>query len=103
VVTLSPTQDAVVRAVEAWLRDPHGPQWKYLAGFAGTGKTTLAKKLAECWRVAYCAFTGKAANVLRQKGCEGATTLHPPDLPPRREGRADAGRRPGVVDRVHRA
>ena len=27
-------------------------------------------------KVAYVAFTGKAANVLRQKGCPNATTAH---------------------------
>lgn len=47
-------------------------------GFAGTGKTTLAKEIAESisGKVHYMAFTGKAALILRQKGCEGATTIH---------------------------
>lgn len=75
-IELSPKQDAIVREVVEWLRAGAVPQWKYLAGVAGSGKTTLAKKLAEDFRVAYCAFTGKAANVLREKGCDGATTLH---------------------------
>lgn len=75
-IELSPKQDAVIQDVAAWLAAPVGPSWRYLAGFAGTGKTTLAKKLAEDRSVAFCAFTGKAANVLREKGCAGATTLH---------------------------
>lgn len=47
-------------------------------GFAGTGKTTLAKEIAESIRgtVHYMAFTGKAALVLRKKGCTGASTIH---------------------------
>jgi replication-associated recombination protein RarA len=40
-----------------------------LFGFAGTGKTTLAKHLAsDIEDVVFCSFTGKAALVLRQKG-----------------------------------
>jgi exodeoxyribonuclease-5 len=47
-----------------------------LFGFAGTGKTTLAKKLAENYDTAFMAYTGKAASVLRKKGCPGASTIH---------------------------
>jgi len=45
-----------------------------LGGFAGTGKTTVIKqldKLLPNWAV--CAYTGKAANVLRKKGLESST------------------------------
>lgn len=47
-------------------------------GFAGTGKTTLVKHFAESieGKTVYGAFTGKAAMVMRQNGCAGATTLH---------------------------
>lgn len=74
----SPQQDAALRAVRDWLRNPGGKQWFYLAGYAGTGKTTLAKHLAEGvdGDVLFGAFTGKAALVLRSKGCEGASTIH---------------------------
>jgi exodeoxyribonuclease-5 len=47
-----------------------------LGGFAGTGKSTLVAELIRRlpgFRV--CAFTGKAANVLRRKGVE-ASTIH---------------------------
>ena len=44
---LSPQQDAAAVKVREWMRDPRGSQVFYLAGFAGTGKTTLAKLLAE--------------------------------------------------------
>ena len=78
-IQLTPKQDTVVREAAEWIRSSQGAfqaPWKYLAGYAGAGKSTLAKKLSEEFRVAYCAFTGKAANVLREKGCDGATTLH---------------------------
>ena len=49
-----------------------------LFGYAGTGKTTLAKKIAEDvdGDVAFAAFTGKAALVMRSKGCKEARTIH---------------------------
>ena len=49
-----------------------------LFGYAGTGKTTLAKQIAEdaTGEVAFGAFTGKAALVLKAKGCRGASTIH---------------------------
>jgi len=49
-----------------------------LTGGAGTGKTTLARHLAEEveGKVLFAAFTGKAALVMRSKGCYGASTIH---------------------------
>ncbi len=49
-----------------------------LFGYAGTGKTTLARRIAEDvdGTVVYGAFTGKAASVMRQKGCYDAATIH---------------------------
>ncbi len=74
----SPQQDQAIKAVEKWLKDKSGPQIFRLFGFAGTGKTTLARHLAEGVKgpVLYGCFTGKAALVLRKKGCEGASTIH---------------------------
>lgn len=74
----SPQQDAAVKSVAAWLRDRNGPQVFRLFGYAGTGKTTLAIELAGLVRglVLYATYTGKAALVLRSKGCAGATTIH---------------------------
>jgi exodeoxyribonuclease-5 len=73
----SPQQDAALKAVSAWLTTGH-PQVFRLFGYAGTGKTTLARHIAEGvdGDVAFAAFTGKAALVLRSKGCEGAQTIH---------------------------
>lgn len=48
-----------------------------LFGYAGTGKTTLAKHLAGDLRsVCYAAFTGKAALMMERSGCIGASTIH---------------------------
>jgi len=65
-------------AASAWLSDPDAQQVFRLFGYAGTGKTTLAKLLAaSASRSAlYAAFTGKAALQLRKKGCAGASTIH---------------------------
>ena len=48
-----------------------------LGGYAGTGKTTLIKYLVHFFpNFGVCAYTGKAANVLRKKGIAGASTIH---------------------------
>jgi len=73
----SPQQDDALRAVSEWLKDPAAPQVFRLFGWAGTGKSTLARYLAEGVRsVKFAAFTGKAALVMRRKGCRGASTIH---------------------------
>jgi exodeoxyribonuclease-5 len=71
-------QAAALDAVGKWLRDPNAPQVLRLFGYAGTGKTTLARHLAalQDGPVYFAAFTGKAAAVLREAGCPNATTLH---------------------------
>ncbi len=73
----SPQQDAALLAVGKWLQEPSS-QIYYLAGYAGTGKTTLARHFAESvnGNVLFGAYTGKAAHVLRQKGCPNASTIH---------------------------
>ena len=49
-----------------------------LFGYAGVGKTTLARHIAQGAQgeAVFAAFTGKAALVMRSKGCAGATTIH---------------------------
>ncbi|WP_334175609.1 AAA family ATPase [Pseudoxanthobacter sp.] len=73
----SPQQEAALKAVSRWLSDPGRPVFR-LFGYAGTGKTTLAREIASAvdGKVAFAAFTGKAALVLQSKGCTGASTLH---------------------------
>ena len=73
----SPQQDAALIAVSNWLKDKNGPQVFRLFGWAGTGKSTLARHLAQGVKsVKYAAFTGKAALVMRKRGCKGAQTIH---------------------------
>lgn len=74
----SPQQDKALKAVKRWLVDPRAPQVFRLFGFAGTGKTTLAKEVNTMvdGQALFMCFTGKAALVLRKKGCEGASTIH---------------------------
>ena len=76
----SPQQEMALYAVAQWLRRG-APQVFNLSGYAGTGKTTLAKEIARDAGtpgedVLFGAFTGKAASVMRAKGCTGASTLH---------------------------
>jgi exodeoxyribonuclease-5 len=74
----SPKQDAALKAIARWFKDPHSPQVFRLFGYAGTGKTTLAKQINEDLGggALFGCFTGKAALVLQKKGCAGASTLH---------------------------
>lgn len=73
----SPQQESALRAVNEWYHNGD-KQVFHLFGYAGTGKTTLAKHLAEGidGEVLFAAYTGKAAHVLRSKGCENASTIH---------------------------
>lgn len=48
-----------------------------LGGYAGTGKSTCLSHLSNKYpNFKVCAFTGKAANVLRRKGIYDAATIH---------------------------
>jgi len=73
----SPQQDEALKAVARWLKSGR-PQMFRLFGYAGTGKTTLARYFAEHvdGQVQFAAFTGKAAQVLRSKGATNARTIH---------------------------
>jgi exodeoxyribonuclease-5 len=81
----SAQQELALKDVRAWYRQPDSPQVFRLFGYAGTGKTTLSREIEAIVReegsekkkdVMYGAFTGKAALVMRQKGCKGASTIH---------------------------
>lgn len=71
-------QAAAIDAVGKWLADRKAPQVLRLFGWAGTGKTTLARHIAGLSddKTLFAAFAGKAAQVLRNKGCYGASTIH---------------------------
>ena len=80
--TFTPHQDQALKAVAGWLKAKPGkgstPPVFRLFGYAGTGKTTLARHIADGvdGEVKFAAFTGKAALVMRNKGCDGASTIH---------------------------
>lgn len=73
----SPQQAQALDAVGDWLKSSVRPIFR-LFGYAGTGKTTLAKHFAEGVKgtVLFAAYTGKAASVMRSKGCWNAQTIH---------------------------
>lgn len=71
-------QEGLEIAVE---RFNQGMPYTCIAGYAGTGKSTLIKFIIAALdlhpeEVCYVAYTGKAAQVLRQKGCPNAVTAH---------------------------
>lgn len=62
-----------------------GERFTTIAGFAGSGKSTLIKFIVDALGqydvdpdddIAFCAFTGKAAQVMIEKGNPNATTAH---------------------------
>ncbi len=74
---LSSGQQAAIDAILRWYADVADQEF-YLAGYAGTGKTTIASRLVGDMGLRTCvaAYTGKAANVLRAKGLRQASTIH---------------------------
>lgn len=84
-MNITPTDEQwkAIKKVVAWYKGGvNTPLVFYLAGYAGTGKSTIAKFVIDelatqaGFNVATAAFTGKAANVLRQKGNPNAGTFH---------------------------
>lgn len=69
-------QSTALDRLGAWLKS-HNRQFA-LGGYAGTGKTTLARHIAAMHdgSVFFAATTGKAASVLARTGCPGACTIH---------------------------
>lgn len=65
---LSKDQKSIYDAIHKWMKDKDDKLLTF-GGFSGVGKTTvlacLARKLAT--KTAFCAYTGKAASVLRKK------------------------------------
>ena len=59
----------------------HNEKYTCIAGYAGTGKSTLVQFIISALnlhpeQVAYIAYTGKASLVLQSKGCPNAQTAH---------------------------
>lgn len=83
---LSADQIEVYDAVMHWRSDVNRRQYLKVGGYAGTGKTTLTAAIAFALeqmgeQIAFCAFTGKAVNVLARKlvaagVCGQCSTLH---------------------------
>lgn len=74
----SPQQDDALVSFKRWWDAGCDGRVFHLFGYAGTGKTTLAIELAQAidGKTCFAAFTGKAASVMRGKGCTGAKTIH---------------------------
>lgn len=77
-IELTPGQCQAIERVMTWYNKhqyrKHNPF--IIAGYAGTGKTTLVKHIVELLGihdVAYCTYTGKAAEALMLRGCPGQT------------------------------
>lgn len=65
---LSLSQIKTVNTIRDWYKKPYTPLT--IGGYAGTGKTTVIAGIhhfIRANRIAFCAYTGKAANVLRRK------------------------------------
>ncbi|MBU2703900.1 exodeoxyribonuclease-5 [Sporomusaceae bacterium BoRhaA] len=76
-MTLNRMQQVGFERAKKWWIDGNEQIFK-IAGYAGTGKTflsaTIATELADN-NIAFCAYTGKAALVMQQRGMP-ATTIH---------------------------
>ncbi len=87
---LSTQQAEALSAIGSWLKSKNQP-YLTLGGYAGTGKTTLIAALREIlaknrpdMRLAFVAYTGKAAQVLKKhlrakkatKGIDTISTIH---------------------------
>ncbi len=89
-IELSKKQQEAVDAVVAWYdnflkgnRSTIKDREFYLAGHAGSGKTTIAKYIVNVLKEKYklknivtCAYMGKAVDVLRKKGMPCCSTIH---------------------------
>ena len=74
----SKQQEALTIAVSRYLNHE---AYTCISGYAGVGKTTLISFIVSAlglapYQVCYIAYTGKAALVLQEMGCENAMTAH---------------------------
>lgn len=80
VVNLTSEQSKAIAKAKKWFDNcvPLEASVFRVFGYAGTGKTTIAKEFAKmvAGRVLFACYTGKAAHVLRSKGCDSAGTIH---------------------------
>ena len=68
---MSKDQIEAKKTILDWVNTRNRRSFLTLGGYAGTGKTTLIsevkKQLPKSWRVAFCAYTGKAASVMKER------------------------------------
>jgi exodeoxyribonuclease-5 len=87
-VVLNEDQKEAIKKAITWYYHKQDKTIFVIAGFAGTGKTTLVRTLVTIlglapYQVVYCSFTGRAVEILRRKGCQ-ANTIHKTFLSVRR-------------------
>lgn len=78
-IVLTDEQNRAVKAIKEWYRGGKSTKQVFkLIGYAGTGKTSCVNTVVKELNVTAitAAFTGKAVNVLRQKGNHNAITMH---------------------------
>ena len=70
-MTLSKDQLDAKQTILDWIKSSRRSSYLTLGGYAGTGKSSLIadvrKSLPRNWRVAFCAYTGKASGVMKNK------------------------------------
>ena len=102
-IELTPAQAHVVDQVREWIRTGTKQSFS-LAGYAGTGKTTLIRWLVEAANetVRCCTPTGKAAAVLEDKLPEGShvSTIHSFLYQPLDVSQADVDQARGYADNL---
>ena len=79
-INLTDCQKIAIKKAITWYFDQNKKPYFILAGLAGTGKSTVASTAVKMmglsnYQVLYVTPTGKAASVLRSKGCV-ANTIH---------------------------
>lgn len=94
------TQERAIGAVVDW-HNTGGHEPFRLFGYAGTGKTTIAREIAQRIgrNVQFAAFTAKAAFVLNSKGCP-ARTIHSLIYLPKNKSRAKLDRLRKLLDKA---
>jgi exodeoxyribonuclease-5 len=102
----SPQQQSALTQVDVWLANRESPIFR-LFGFAGTGKSTLAKYIGALENerggyVQYASFTGKAAVVMKRKGCANARTLHSVIYSSHEKSQNELSRLQGVLSEANR-
>jgi exodeoxyribonuclease-5 len=101
-LSLSDSQQDAVDQVDYWHTSGRA-QVFYLFGYAGTGKTTIAKHIASRidGPVGFAAYTGKASSVMTRKGCP-ASTLHSLLYHPKKKLDPVTGKDTGQVEFVRK-